>query len=133
LLACAAVFCGLQHRHAAADERAASTRRSTRLIGAAMRKDVEPIKGPLTLDEAMARALKYNLDRRARLMEEALALNQLDVSQLDMLPKLMAQAGYASRSVERATFSSPVHPVWPNRIQLVQLSAEPTTTPWTWA
>jgi outer membrane protein TolC len=76
----------------------------------AMRKDVEPIKGPLTLDEAMARALKYNLDRRSRMMEEALALNQLDVSKLDMLPKLMAQAGYSDRNRERATFSMPYTP-----------------------
>jgi outer membrane protein TolC len=68
-----------------------------------IRKDVEPINGPLTLDEAMARALKYNLDRRAKMMEEALARGQLDVSQFDMLPKVVAQAGYASR--DRARFS----------------------------
>lgn len=78
----------------------------------AMRQNVEPINGPLTLDEAMARALKYNLDRRARLMEEALALRQLDTTQLDMLPRLMAQAGYGHRSVERATFSSPFSPTF---------------------
>ncbi len=77
-----------------------------------MRQNVEPIKGPLTLDEAMARALKYNLDRRARLMEEALALRQLNTTQLDMLPRLMAQAGYSHRSVERATFSSPFSPTF---------------------
>lgn len=64
---------------------------------AAMRKDVEPIGGPLTLDEAMARALKYNLDRRARLMEEAIALGQLDVARFDMLPRVLAQAGYQWR------------------------------------
>lgn len=79
---------------------------------AAMRRDVEPIKGPLTMDEAMARALKYNLDRRARLLEEAMALRQLDVNQFDLLPKLMAQAGYNNRSVERATFSSPFSPTF---------------------
>ncbi len=72
----------------------------------AVRKNVEPITTPLTLDEAMARALKYNLDRRARLMEEALALRQLDVSNLDMLPKLLAQAGYSNRDTVRATYSS---------------------------
>lgn len=75
------------------------------------RQNVEPMPAALTLDEAMARALKYNLDRRARLMEEALALNQLDVSKLDMLPKLMAQAGYSDRSQERATYSSQYTPV----------------------
>ncbi len=72
----------------------------------AMRKDVEPITGPLTLDEAIARALKYNLDRRARMMEEALARGQMDVSKFDMLPKIMAQAGYANRDRTRFTYSS---------------------------
>ena len=71
----------------------------------AAQQDVEPIQGALTLDEAMARALKHNLDRRTRLMEEALALNQLDVGKLDMLPKLMAQAGYSNRNRETATYS----------------------------
>lgn len=71
-----------------------------------MSKDVEPLRGPLTLEEAMARALKYNLDRRARMMEEALALGQLNLNQFDMLPKIVAQAGYASRSSSRFTFSS---------------------------
>jgi outer membrane protein TolC len=71
-----------------------------------IRKDVEPIAGPLTLDEAMARALKYNLDRRAKMMEEALAMGQLDVSKFDMLPKIMAQAGYANRDRARFTYSS---------------------------
>ena len=74
--------------------------------GEAIRKDVEPIKGPLTLDEALARALKYNLDRRARMMEEAMAMGQLDVSKFDMLPKVMAQAGYSRRDTPRFTFSS---------------------------
>ena len=73
----------------------------------AMRKDVAPIHGPLTLNEAMARALKYNLDRRAKMMEEALAMGQLDVAKFDMLPKLMAQAGYAYRDRMRYTHSSP--------------------------
>ena len=72
----------------------------------AMRKDVEPITGALTMDEAIARALKYNLDRRVRLMEEALALGQLDASKFDMLPKIMAQAGYADRDRTRFTWSS---------------------------
>jgi outer membrane protein TolC len=59
---------------------------------------VEPITGPLTLENAIARALKYNLERRARLIEEAIAMNQLDVSEYDMLPKLAASIGYRDRS-----------------------------------
>ncbi len=65
-------------------------------------RDVEPITGVLSLEEAIARGLKYNLERRTRLMEEAIAFNQLDVSRYDMLPKLVASAGYHSRS-ENAT------------------------------
>lgn len=76
----------------------------------AAQQGVEPVQGALTLDQALARALKYNLDRRSRLMEEALALNQLDVSRFDMLPRLMAQAGYSDRNRERATYSMPYRP-----------------------
>ena len=71
-----------------------------------LRKDVEPITGPLTLDEAMARALKYNLDRRSKQMEEALALGQLDVNKYDMLPRVLAQAGYLRRDTPRFTGST---------------------------
>lgn len=79
---------------------------STQADQQAMRQDVQPITGPLTLDEAIARALKYNLDRRTKQMEVALALNQLDVTHYDMLPKLVAQAGYASRNNDMIRSSS---------------------------
>jgi outer membrane protein TolC len=59
---------------------------------------VEPIRGPVSLDEAIARALKYNLERRVKLMEEALAVSQTDLSKYDMLPKAALAAGYAERS-----------------------------------
>lgn len=64
----------------------------------AAQANVDAIKGPLSLEEAIARALKYNLDRRARMIEEAIALNQLDVSKYDMLPRMVASAGYHDRS-----------------------------------
>ena len=67
------------------------------------RRGVEPINGPLGLPQAMARALKYNLDRRSRMMEEAIALGQLDLSKFDMLPRLMASAGYHHRSEDNTT------------------------------
>ena len=75
--------------------------------GSAIRKDVAPLTGPLTMDEAIARALKYNLDRRSRMMEEALTRGQMDVSKFDMLPKIVAQAGYSTRDRSRFTYSSP--------------------------
>lgn len=65
---------------------------------AAMYKDQEALKGDLVLEEAMARAVKYNLDNRLKLMEEALALGQLDVARYDMLPRLTAAAGYTNRN-----------------------------------
>lgn len=71
----------------------------------ALQKNVEAITGPLSINEAIARALKYNLDRRSKMMEEALALNQLDVNHYDMLPKLVAQAGYATRDNDRISES----------------------------
>lgn len=71
----------------------------------ALQKGVEPISAPLTLDEAMARALKYNSERRVRMMEESLALGQLDLTKFDMLPKLMAQAGYSWRNNDRTSLS----------------------------
>ena len=79
---------------------------STQADSNAMLKDVEPLPAALSMDEAIARALKYNLDRRTRLMEESLALGQLDVAQFDMLPKLLAQAGYMWRDTDRLSYSA---------------------------
>lgn len=72
---------------------------------AAAQDGVEPIQEALTLDQAMARALKYNLDRRGKLMEEAMAFKQLDLSHFDMLPKLLAQAGYYWRDNDKVSMS----------------------------
>lgn len=65
----------------------------------------EPIEGALSIDQAVARALKYNLERRTRLMEEAMAFRQLDVSHYDMLPKLLASVGYSSRDNDKISQS----------------------------
>ncbi|WP_397453490.1 TolC family protein [Pseudomonas sp. NA-150] len=62
--------------------------------------DQEPITGPLTFSDALARALKYNLDYKLKQMESALASGLHDVSSYDMLPKMLISAGYASRSNE---------------------------------
>jgi outer membrane protein TolC len=71
----------------------------------AMFKGGEPLSGPLTVSEAIARAFKYNLDKRSKMMEEALALGQTDVDRWDMLPKLTTNAGYSYRSEPNATNS----------------------------
>jgi outer membrane protein TolC len=57
----------------------------------------EPVEQEITFHEAVARALKYNLDYRLKLMETALAQGLFDVSRYDMLPKLVASAGYNAR------------------------------------
>lgn len=62
------------------------------------RKDVEVLSEPLTLEQAIARAIKYNLDHRVRMMEQAVAIGQLDLSRFDMWPQIMASAGYSSRN-----------------------------------
>jgi outer membrane protein TolC len=62
----------------------------------------------LTLDEAFARALAYNLDQRSKLMESALAQNDFDLSRFDMLPKVVANAGYTWRSNVEASSSQSV-------------------------
>ncbi len=60
--------------------------------------DQEPISGSLDLYEAMARAIKYNLDARVESMEAALRIQELDLAHYDMLPKLVASSGYAGRN-----------------------------------
>ncbi len=65
---------------------------------AALFADQEPLAGPLGLYEAIARAIKYNLDHRLKLMEDALSRGQLEVDRFDMLPELVADAGYNWRN-----------------------------------
>ena len=71
----------------------------------ALVQDQEPLSGPVTLEEALARALKYNLDSRVKLMEEALAMRQFDLSRVDLLPRLTLAAGYTSRDNDLASSS----------------------------
>lgn len=57
-----------------------------------------PVTAPIDLYEAMARALKYNLDYKVEMMQEALSARELNVSRADMLPQLAATAGYTGRN-----------------------------------
>lgn len=71
-------------------------------------RDQEPVKGPITIEEAVARALKYNLDARVALMEQAVKHRQLDLSRYDLLPRLVADAGYYIRDKEQLSTSRDV-------------------------
>jgi outer membrane protein TolC len=75
---------------------------------AKIRASVPGIATAVSLEEAIARALKFNLEHRTRMMEQALASGQLEASRYDMLPKLLANAGYSWRddeNIRRATDS----------------------------
>lgn len=65
---------------------------------ARMYTDQAAIAGPISLEEAVARALKYNLDYRLKKMESALALGLTDYASYDMLPQMVASAGYRDRN-----------------------------------
>ena len=64
----------------------------------AMYAGQEPVNAPITFHEASARALKYNLDYRLKLLENALAKDLKDVADYEMLPRLVAGAGWVSRN-----------------------------------
>lgn len=58
----------------------------------------EDIIKPVTLYEAIARAVKYNSDQRVALMEQAVAYGIAEASSVDLLPQLAASGGFATRS-----------------------------------
>jgi outer membrane protein TolC len=65
----------------------------------------EPISGSVTLYDAMARALKYNLDHRVEAAEGAVRLAELDLAHYNMLPGVVANSGYAGRDNQNASSS----------------------------
>ena len=72
--------------------------------------DQEPVTQAITLHEAMARALLYNLDFHVELYNEALASKQLEDARLDTLPTLVASAGYVGRDNDSGGKSSSEFP-----------------------
>lgn len=58
----------------------------------------EPVFAPIGFEEALARALKYNLDYRLKLMDLALNRGLAEVAKFDMLPNLLVSAGYTQRN-----------------------------------
>lgn len=71
---------------------------STQADKAVLNHNVEPLGSALSLEEAIARAIKYNADRRLKAMEEAVAHGTFEAGNFDMLPKLVASAGYRYRN-----------------------------------
>lgn len=65
----------------------------------------DPVRGAVTLEEAFARALRYNLDARLAAHEQAVQNRQLALAPFDLLPRVTASAGYISRDRELVTSS----------------------------
>lgn len=57
----------------------------------------EAVSGPIDLYEAMARALKYNLDHQVEMAEQAVRERELDLAHFSLLPTAVAESGYAAR------------------------------------
>lgn len=58
----------------------------------------EAIAGPVDLYEAIARALKYNLDHQVELAEQAVRERELRLAHYSLLPSVVASSGYAARN-----------------------------------
>jgi outer membrane protein TolC len=58
----------------------------------------EPLSHALTLEEAFARAIAYNLDERVKWMERQVAERDFEISKYDLLPKVIANAGATTRN-----------------------------------
>jgi len=58
----------------------------------------EHADAPIDLAHALARATRYNMSFRLRLMEQASAMGQLDLGNLELLPRMTMSAGYNYRN-----------------------------------
>jgi outer membrane protein TolC len=63
----------------------------------------EPLNDTLSLHEALARALKHNLDDQVELMQVALRADESRLVAANMLPGLVAGAGHSSRNNDFST------------------------------
>jgi outer membrane protein TolC len=68
-------------------------------------REAPPLTRPLTLPDAIARALLHNLERRSKVMDEALALGQTRLDRWELLPKLVGSLGYSGRDSPNASRS----------------------------
>lgn len=58
----------------------------------------EAIKEPVGLYDAMARGIKYNIEKRDAVLSEMMASGEIDLKALDMLPRAYASAAAGGRS-----------------------------------
>lgn len=65
----------------------------------------EPITRPVDMYEAMARALKYNLDFKVEATQTVLRTAELDLAHFNLLPSAVANYGFAGRNNQDASNS----------------------------
>ena len=65
----------------------------------------EVLSRPLTVDDAIALAMRYNLDSRVKALEEVIAAGKADLSMFAMLPQLAASGGISRRNPRSLTTS----------------------------
>jgi outer membrane protein TolC len=109
--------------------------RQAKTVKETLASEVEPVNGPLSLEEAIARAIKYNAERQVRMLEEAMAYGTMDMANFDMLPKLMANAGYRSRDTDLLTNlrAGPNSPIIPGSTLSSARQATTTDLSFTWS
>lgn len=104
LLTVLTASCAVQTKPTSLGERAARATTDKE----ALFREQEEVARPITLYEAMARAIKYNSDQRVALMEQAIASGAADFASIDLLPKIAAEGGFSSRSKELAVSAESV-------------------------
>lgn len=79
---------------------------------ALLEKDLEQLftqeadmQKPLTLYEAMARGIKYNLNHRVAMLEDMVAKGNINMAAIQALPSLDIKAGYEGRNNEEVLIS----------------------------
>ncbi len=72
---------------------------------AGINADREPLSKTVTLYDAMARALKYNLDHKVEVAEQVLREKELNLEHFSLLPGVAANAGYDGRDRYNASSS----------------------------
>ena len=72
---------------------------------AAMYANQTPVAGAIGLNEAIARALKYNLDKSLKTLERELVNARLETVQMSMLPQAAVKAGWRGRDTYRGSSS----------------------------
>lgn len=70
----------------------------------------QQVEGSVSLDEAIARAVLNNRDKKLKTLESALAQGQLELVQHEMLPDLTVSAGYSKRDEFAASQSATLDP-----------------------